>query len=196
MEFPNFQISRPEFKELRRQPLSQHVYVDVALLDQSHITFHREVFQLNTQFLASIDQIDRLKQEIANLHRDSITFLGEAIEVNTEKKTILLKEGNLITYKYLIMLTAARAGDFNASLQTLKDVVLLEALNARAKIAEGKVISQTSFLCPPSSPSYSIANETSSDKLPSVAQKRIAESDQLQSPSQKALPKYLCQVKS
>lgn len=196
MEFSNFQISRPEFKELRRPTFSQHVYVDVVLLDGSPLSSQRDVFQLNTEFLSHIDHLDRLKQEIAHLHRDSFTFLGEAIEINADKKTIFLGDGNLVTYKYLIMVASScREGDFNAFLQTLKNVMLLEALNARAKIMGSK----TGTLEKTSNPNYSIPSAASSSNklLPSLAQKRIAEGGVHRSHrSQSVFPKRLCQVKS
>ena len=64
-------------------------------------------------------------------------MIGEALQVDPEKKLIVLTDDNLVTYKYLIVVASpCHAGEFNAFLPTLKDVLLLEAMNAKAKISD------------------------------------------------------------
>ncbi len=189
MDFPQFQIARPEFKDFRRPNYSQHAHVEVALIDRSqHGVFHH-VFQLNNSAIINIDQIDRLKQEIANLDRDAFTFIGEAIQVDMDKKMILLSGNNTITFRYLIVVSSPfHAGEFNAFLTALKDSLLLEALNARAKIGESKKQTQQGF---------SAIEDSSPNKVSPVVQKRMAQVDLPDASANHAVnPKHICQVKT
>lgn len=139
MDIPQFQIARPEFKELRRPKLNQHAHVEVALIDRSQSGFPH-VFQLNNLEAANLNQLERLRLEISNLHHDAFHFLGELFEIDTDKKVITLTDDNLLTYKYLIVASGtSNADEFQAFLPTLKDVLLLESLNAKAKIAQSKI---------------------------------------------------------
>lgn len=139
MDIPQFQITRPEFKELRRPKLNQHAHMEVALIDRSQPGFPH-VFQLNNLEVANLDHLERLRLEISNLHQDAFHFLGELLLIDTDKKVITLTDDNLLTYKYLIVASGtSNAEEFQAFLPTLKDVLLLEALNAKAKIAQSKV---------------------------------------------------------
>lgn len=197
MDFPQFHINRPEFKEFRRPTLSQHAHVEVVLVDRSQSGGFPQVFQLNDQNIASMDQLDRLRQEIANLHHDAFQFLGEALQIDHDKKVITLTDDNILTYHYLIVVANAyQTREFNAFLPTLKDVLLLEALNVKSKIADGKKKQLPSpFEIVQTQGFTASEGATSSSKVAPLVKQRIAETD---SPSggTSVHPKRLCQVKT
>jgi hypothetical protein len=184
MDFPQFNISRTEFKDFRRAPLSQHAHVEVALIDRSQQGPFAQVFQLNNEYAIFADQLDKLRQEIANFRQEAFSLVGEALQIDLEKKMITLVDDNILTYRYLIVVSSpCQAGELNAFLPTLKDVLLLEAMNAKAKIA-----------VQPSPRSPFQAQESHSKKLTPLVQEKIAPQDAPSSPN--VNPKRLCQVKT
>lgn len=195
MDIPQFQIARPEFKELRRPRLNQHAHVEVALIDRSQPGFPH-VFQLNNLEVANLDQLERLRLEISNLHRDAFHFLGELLQIDTEKKVIALTDDNLLTYKYLIVSSGtSNADDFQAFLPTLKDVLLLESLNAKAKIAESKVKRSPSPFEMDQRQGFSAKEEPlPSDKVAPLVKK--LPSSEVPNKGASVNPKRLCQVKT
>ena len=196
MDIPQFQIARPEFKELRRPKLNQHAHVEVALIDRSQPGFPH-VFQLNNLEVASLEQLDRLRLEISNLHQDAFHFLGELLQVDTDKKVIALTDDNILTYKYLIVASGtSNADEFQAFLPTLKDVLLLESLNAKAKIGQSKVKRSPSPFDMDHPHGFSAKEkQVPSEKVTPLIKKRIPN---VEAPNKGASvnPKRLCQVKT
>lgn len=174
--------------------MSQHVYLDVVLMDRSQHGVFPHVFQLNNENVSSLDQLDQLRQKIASFHQDAFTFLGEALQVDSDKKLITLTDDNIITYKYLIVVsTPCRAGELNAFLPTLKDVLLLETLNVHAKLAQSRAKRSPSPF-QKSEPINAVEEKSSSTKLNPIVQKNIAAD--AQSSNASVQPKRLCQFKT
>ena len=196
MDFPQFNIARTELKDLRRPALSQHVHLDVVLIDRSQQGVFPHVFQLNNENVSNLDQLDLLRQKIASFHLDAFTYLGEALQVDTDKKMITLTDDNMITYKYLIVVSSpCHARELNAFLPTLKDVLLLETLNIQAKLNQDKSKSLPAPFQKNQSASLHAKDEShTSTKLVPIAQKSIASPDVAVQTS--VHPKRLCQVKT
>lgn len=136
MEFYTpFDISRTEFKDLKHGLQTQHLYIEVVMVDQSPDHGKNVLYQLNKDCLSDFEDMDFLRREFIALPHPAFTLLGQILEFNFSKKTIHLSDGNCVIYKHMILVAGVNQKDEEGTvLQTLKEALMLEALNIREKI--------------------------------------------------------------
>lgn len=143
MNCQSVEINRSEFKDLKHTQLNQHFYVEVAMIDQNPTGSMPVLYQLNNERFS--EDLDFLRQEFISLPHPAFTLLGEVKEIHMSKKSLTLRNGQSVTYKYLILVAGVDQKDEEATvLHTLKDALMIDVLNVKDKIQEPRQIS--SFL--------------------------------------------------
>ena len=135
MDFISRQITRAEFQDMKHGYQTQHLYIEVVMVDQSPDNGKHFLYQLNKDRLTSFDDMDFLRQEFISLPHPAFTLLGQIFEFNINKKTIQLTNGNSVLYKHMILVAGVNQKEEEGTLlQTLKEALMLDALNIKEKI--------------------------------------------------------------
>ncbi len=137
-------INRSEFKDPKEgiHTHTQRFYVEVVMLDQNPNGSKPVLYQLNSDNLTSFEDLDFLRQEFISLPHPAFTLLGEILEINMARKSIILEDGRGVTYKYLILVAGMDQKDEEGTvLHTLKDALMIDVLNVREIIQEPGMIS-------------------------------------------------------
>lgn len=135
MDFTRVEISRSEFKDLKSKLLTQHLYVEVVMVDQDSEGGNPMLYQLNKDKLSPYESMDFLRQEFIDLPHPAFSLLGNIVDINMNQKSIRLNCGNGVTYKYMILVAGVDQKDETGTvLLTLKEALMMDALNVKEKI--------------------------------------------------------------
>ena len=139
MEFSNLYVPRSEFKDYRKGLSTQHSYADVVIIDRSPTGAKNQVYQLKSDIF-NYDNLSQIRFEFQRLNRDAFIAMGDLLEMKTSDKTILLTNGDTVTYKYLILFNGNEQPiELETSLHALKDALLIEAINVKEKLNKAPV---------------------------------------------------------
>jgi hypothetical protein len=134
MEIPKVLISRTEFKDLRQGLCTEHFYAEVVLIDRSNDAIP-QVYQLKAGYISSLDPYT-LRHDFHTYKKDAFLIIGELLKIDADQRNIYLTNDNLVTYKYLINFSGNEHPlELSTALNTLKDALLLESLNIKARIS-------------------------------------------------------------
>lgn len=132
MEFQKIPVTRTEFKDPPKSFLTASILVEVVLLEQSSAA--PCLYQLKRENLIPIESIQKLKEELRSTN-DAFHLLGEVKEIKADKKIIILKNGTLVVYKFLILVTGYHtSADLGPAMTFLKDALLLDCLKVQEKL--------------------------------------------------------------
>jgi hypothetical protein len=135
MDYTRYEINRMEFKDIQNGFKTQHLYIEVVMVDQSPENGKSVLYQLNKDRLTPYDTVDFLRQEFISLPHPAFTLLGHIEEIHFSKKSIRLHDGNSVIYKYMILVAGVNQKEEEGTLlQTLKDALMLDAINVKDKI--------------------------------------------------------------
>lgn len=135
MDFNQVQISRPQFQDLKKGLHTSHLYAEVVLIDKSPEGPKPRLFQLKKDQLTPFQSMDVLRQEFITLPHPAFILMGEVRDIDTSKKTIIMSNDNIVTYKFLIIVSGLdQTVELTTILHTLKDALMLEAMNVKEKI--------------------------------------------------------------
>ena len=129
MDLSKVYIIGAEFKDLNSTRSTQHFYAEVILIDRSLPEAKPTLYQLTPEPNLQED-LKAIKQGIITLSEDAFVTVGEVKQINKATKTIILTNGNTVTYKYLILAnrnpnTSLKQDEFLSSLNTLFYALLL-----------------------------------------------------------------------
>jgi hypothetical protein len=136
MDLSRVHINRPDFKELKPGINTQHIFAEVVLIERSPQGSKPMLYMLKTDQISSFHDLDILRHEFIKLPHPAFLQLGHVLEVNMNKKTILMDNHNLVTYKFLLLVASIEhTSETNIALHTLKDALLLDAIDIKNKMA-------------------------------------------------------------
>lgn len=177
MNFHNTLIISPEFKELNFKDSSQHFFAEVVLIDRTHLGIDPLLYQVKKEHMPDDDNILALKHGILTLQNDPLIMMGEVVVLNRKQKQISLKNGNIITYRYLIINSGSQDNEFAAALNVLFHALLLSKKiptaisNLQSKVEESNINARALFSEP-----------LSADVIEKIVRQKLSETD-LQSPT-------------
>lgn len=127
MVFNNAVIIGADFKDFHGFQQSRHLFAEVVLLNSSDPNLESCLYQLKKDQSPTDEDVQGLKQGILALQGDPFIMLGVIQHIDRQKKHIVLDNGNLVSYKYLIMLGGPKkeGAPFLESLQTLLYALLV-----------------------------------------------------------------------
>lgn len=178
MNFNNTLIISTEFKELKFKDASQHFFAEIVLIDRTHSCVDPLLYQVKKDQMPDEEDISALKYGILTLQNDPFIMMGEIDSIDKHNKQISLKNGNIITYKYLIINSGSgHENEFTAALNTLFYALLLSkkipATIGQLQVkAEESSINARALFSQPLSP----------DVVEKIVRQKLSESD-LQSPT-------------
>lgn len=142
MDIPR--IFKSEFNSYRRQSGTNTGFSDVLLIDRSQTDCNPKVFHLKWDPLTFIQNLEVLGEEFAHLKKEELLYLGEMLKINTLKRIVYLADDQPISYKYLVVVTGkSPIVQLSGALQTLKDALLIDAVNVKAKIQQTLTLNVT-----------------------------------------------------
>lgn len=155
MNFNNTLIIGTEFKELRFKDASQHFFAEIVLIDRTSSDIESLLYQVKKDQIFDDEDASALKHGILTLQNDPFIMMGEVDSIDRQHKQISLKNGNVITYKYLIINSGkGLENEYTAALNTLFYALLLSkkiptAINQQqAKSEESRIQGKTLFSQP------------------------------------------------
>lgn len=126
LNLENSIIISTSFKELKPADASQHFFAEVVLLDKTPPGAEPSLYQVKKEQLPEEEDILALRHGILTLQNDPFIMMGEVRSLNRKLRQITLANGNVISYRYLIINTGSRHdNEFAAALQTLFHALLL-----------------------------------------------------------------------
>ncbi len=126
MNFNNTLIISTELKELKFKNASQHFFAEVVLIDRTPPGVDPQLYQVKKDQFPEEDNVSALKHGILTLQDDPFIMMGEVDTLDRKQRQISLKNGNVVTYKYLIINSGSRQDcEFATALQTLFHALLL-----------------------------------------------------------------------
>ena len=135
MEISKIFVVHSELTDLNKGLDSQHFYAEVVLLEQNLGYFHPQLYCLKSTPLTPIENLEKLRREFIPLHRDAFIQIGEISHIETHKKLVYLADNKLVSYKYMIIVSPQHQMDeLSTVLSTLKDALLLDAMNVKDRI--------------------------------------------------------------
>jgi NADH dehydrogenase FAD-containing subunit len=137
MEFSRVQVSRPSFQDFKKGLDSQHLFAEVVLLDKSTDGAYPQLYQLSKDHLTPFENLEILRQNFISLPHPAFILVGEIIKIDMAKKTIVLTNDNVVTYKFLILVVEhGQRTEISTVLHALKDALILESLDLKSKISQ------------------------------------------------------------
>lgn len=138
MDISKMHINRPDFKDLKPGINTHHHYAEVVLIEKSPQGSKPVLYQLKKDQISSFHNLDILRHEFIQLPHPAFLLLGEILDVNMNKKTIVMTNNNLVTYKYMLLVANIEHDEeTHVALHTLKDALLMDAMDIRMKIPAG-----------------------------------------------------------
>lgn len=150
MDLSRLHINRPDFKELKPGINTQHIYAEVVLIERSPQGSKPLLYMLKKDQISSFHDLDILRHEFIKLPHPAFLQLGYVLEVNMNNKTIVMENNNMVTYKFLLLVASiAHEAETNVALHTLKDALLLDAIDIKNKMnSTPEPVSQSRFNAP------------------------------------------------
>ena len=137
MDFSRVQVNRLDFRDFRQGLTSQHLFAEVVLLDKSTDGAYPQLYQLCKDRLTPFENLDILRQNFISLPHPAFILVGEIVKIDMAKKTIVLANDNIVTYKFLILVVGhGQRSEASTVLHALKDALILESLNFKSKISK------------------------------------------------------------
>lgn len=134
----------------------QHLYIEVAFIDNSHRILKPVLFQLKNESIKLKDLLS-LSNELMELKKEAFISLGEIDFMDKKKKLIILATQQTVSYNYLILVTgtehigikAQEEGLYNG-FQTLIHALRIRKVSsrfatARTSLSKVKIQRFTSF---------------------------------------------------
>jgi len=194
MVFNNAVIIGADFKDFHGFHQSRHLFAEVVLLNSADPSLESCLYQLKKDQATDDEDVQGLKQGILALQGDPFIMLGAIQSIDKSRKHIILENGNLVGYKYLIMIGGQKKEEapFIKSLQTLLYALLVskkvpDIMNIIGKQGNGEA-------------SQNLAHHSSSTQsltpasIEAIVKEKLSEND-LQSPHNLLdVIKKFCQV--
>jgi hypothetical protein len=194
MEISKVFVTKTELKDLSKGLSSQHFYAEVVLVEQNHGHFYPQLYQLKGDPLTPIESLEKLRQEFTPLDRDSFIQIGEISHVDSNKKLVFLADQTLVSYKYMIIVSSQQNVELSSVISTLKDALLLDAMNVQDKINSSSHFSERDLSqnhCVQSSLSRSEEHKS----IGEVVQPHLSNTDAARLTSLSSFHTRYCQVK-
>lgn len=144
MEFENRAIIiGVNLRDIKYQPSSPHIFVDVVLIDKSNEILHPLLYKLHSDTLAQQEKNNTFYQSnVLPIEDSAFALVGEVQSVDKEKKIIYLSNNVTVSYKHLIVasglkqsvLGSAHDQELNAGVNALA-----EALRVRKNTTEALI---------------------------------------------------------
>lgn len=136
MDLPRVQINRSDFRDLKPGLNSQHLFAEVVLIERPPEGGKPMLYQLKKDQISSLHDLDILRQEFIQLPHPAFLQLGHVLEVNMNKKTILMDNNNIVTYKFLLLVASIEhQEETSVALHTLKDALIIDAIDVKNKMS-------------------------------------------------------------
>ncbi len=196
MDFSQVFIPRAEFRDFRKGLASQHCHSEVVIIDRSPTGAAHQVYQLKAEYMNFCDNLSYLRQEFQRLDHDAFIVMGELQEVAMAKKVIVLTNGNVITYKYLILFNGNEQPiELETALHALKDALLIDAINIKDKLKVAlSPYTPFGISMPNETPSHTYSSNQDSNSIDKVAQPLMQQQGDSLSIDIGANARSLCQV--
>lgn len=128
-------ISGLTFGDIEKSPSSQHLFVEVVMIDKSHDLFNPLLYQIRSDaFLEDQEEFSDFGQKsfLPDVW-SSFSLLGEVLFIDKEKKQIYATNEISVTYRHLIVASGLEANDDDDLSRGLH--ALLEALRVRKNVS-------------------------------------------------------------
>lgn len=137
MDLCKVHVNATDFRDSQQGLHSRHLFAEVALIEKRPNGAKPLLYQLKKDCFCPLEDAEILRQEFIQLPHPAFLEVGYVIEVNMNKKTILLDDSLLVTYKFLLVVTSIdHYEETSVALHTLKEALLLDVANAKNKILQ------------------------------------------------------------
>lgn len=194
MVFNNAVIIGAEFKDFHPSQHSRFLFAEVVLLNSAAPELQSCVYQLKKDQSPDDEDIQGLKQGILALQGDPFIMLGAIKSIERSNKHIILENGNIVVYKYLIMAGGPKreGAPFLESLQTLLYALLVsKKIPDILDIVGKKTLNEATQSITHHS---SFTQTLSPDAIEAIAKQTFSESDLQSQNNLMDIVKNFCQV--
>lgn len=150
MEFNNqVFIIGVNLRDLHRLPSSQHIFVDVIVIDKSNDILNPLVYQLHSDALSQQDNSSAFyHSNFLKLEDNAFIMIGEVLVIDKTRKMVHLTNQMSVSYKHLIIASgikntlhgAAQEEEFSVGVHAL-----WEALRIRNNIKDSMIVPELSL---------------------------------------------------
>jgi len=153
MEYEKLSSNRIDHCRFDPENKPVRCHVNILLVDKTQGKLFPYAFQFNHDFSYSDDLLNQAIQNYRVMNLEAFMMLGEVDLINRKDKLVLLRDGNTVVYKHLIVISdktpsfvgsLSQEKEYNAALNSLIDALRVKhKVDSNDFIGRDQVLNQT-----------------------------------------------------